>query len=56
MKVFIMNNYNLTFWAEDYVKKSKDSRLIEDSEPSQRTFKILTEFEPLFNEDINNPS
>jgi hypothetical protein len=51
-----MNNYNLTFWAEDYVNKSKDSRLIGDLEPSQRTLKILAELEPLFNEDTNNPS
>lgn len=46
-----MNNYNLTFWAEDYVKKSKDSRMIEDSEPSQRILKILAEFESFFNEE-----
>lgn len=51
-----MDTYNLTFWAEDYAKKSKNSRLIEDSEPSQRTLNILAEFEPLFNEDTNNPS
>lgn len=51
-----MNNYDLTFWAEDYVNKSKDSRLIEDAEPSQRTLKILAEFESFFNEDTNNPS
>lgn len=46
-----MNNYNLTFWAEDYVNKSKNSRLIEDSEPSQRTLKILEKFEDFFNQD-----
>ena len=46
-----MNNYNLTFWAEDYVNKSKNSRLIGDPEPSQRTLKLLAEFESLFNEE-----
>lgn len=51
-----MDTYNLTFWAEDYAKKSKDSRMIEGSEPSQRTLNILEVFEPLFNENPDNPS
>lgn len=49
-----MQNYDLKYWAEDYVTKAKDVQV--DFEPSTRTLKLLEHFEKYFNENANNPS
>jgi hypothetical protein len=49
-----MQNYDLSYWAENYVNRIKDNHI--EEEPSTRTLRLLEHFEEYFNENTDNPS